>query len=506
MKKFVTQLFSRAWGKTTTKFIPAAFMIAALLSCNNRTSQQEDLLVVLGTQSQEKVPENSPIAVQKLEETMLNQHSTQNSGITANNVSSMKMSWKYVTDHPVSHAPVIDETGLYFADWGGTVYKVNTANGKLIWKAKIEEPKKDWPWHGLAGTGTLGDGKLFEASVEGTAFALDPSTGKVLWQTKFTDDEHGGNLSTLLYYDDIVYIGVQSVEEPLSHMKKDFVPDFQGKVVALNADTGDLVWEKYLVESPHNGVPMWTSFALDPELNTLFFSTGNNYTGEATELSDAVIAVDAKTGETKWFQQVTEHDVWTMAEPKGPDYDFGGGPQLFRANINGASRKLVGAGQKSGIFYVFDAESGEKVWNTSIGYGGVDGGMHGEASIGEGRVLAWSNNGYHHGMKPDKVPISVKALDAATGKHVWVKNHAQPAAIVPGYLANDVYFVGSLDGTLQAYGAADGKQLWKTQNPSPIISWLWVKNNSLYLGGGVPGVLGKWSDKGENGMFAYSVK
>lgn len=364
----------------------------------------------------------------------------------------------------------------------------------------------DWPWHGLAGTGTLGDGKLFEASVEGTAFALDPSSGKVLWKTRITDDPHAGNLSTLLYYDDLVYIGLQSVEEPLSHMKKDFVPDFQGKVVALNADTGEIVWEKRLVEAPHNGVPMWTSFALDPEMNTLFFSTGNNYTGEASALSDAVIAVDHKTGETKWFRQVTEHDVWTMASPEGPDYDFSGGPQLFRADVDGISKKLVGAGQKSGIFYVFDAQTGDKVWATSIGYGGVDGGMHGEASIGEGRVLAWSNNGYHHGMNPDKHPISVKALDASTGKHLWVKNHAQPAAIVPGYLANDVYFVGSLDGTLQAYGAADGKQLWKIKNPSPIISWLWVKDNSLYLGGGVPGVLGKWTDKGENGMFAYSIQ
>lgn len=474
-----------------------------ILSCNNKIKTSQDLAANTAVNES---PSLTVVQAQELEETLLNQHATYKSTITSGNVNSMQMSWKYPTNHPVTHAPVIDNTGLYFADWGGTVYKVNKENGKLLWKSKIEEPKTNWPWHGLAGTGTLGDGKLFEASVEGNAFAVDPSSGKVLWKTRFTDDEHGGNLSTLFYYDGLVYIGVQSVEEPLSQMKKNFVPDFQGKVVALSADTGELVWEKYLVQPPHTGVPMWTSFALDPELNILFFSTGNNYTGEATDHSDSVIAVDPKTGETRWFQQVTEHDVWTMAEPKGPDYDFSGGPQLFEATVDGTTRKLVGAGQKSGIFYVFDAESGEKVWNTSIGYGGIDGGMHGEASIGEGRVLAWSNNGYHHGMPPKKHPISIKALDAATGKHLWVINHAQPAAIVPGYLANDVYFVGSLDGTIQAYGAKDGKQLWKAQNPAPIISWLWVKDDSLYLGGGVPGVLGKWTDSGENGMYAYSLK
>jgi polyvinyl alcohol dehydrogenase (cytochrome) len=224
-------------------------------------------------------------------------------------------------------------------------------------------------------------------------------------------------------------------------------------------------------------------------------------------MSDAIIAVDAKTGDIKWFKQLTPHDVWTMFNKKGPDYDFAGGAQLFTANFNGQPRKLVGAAQKSGIFYVLDPETGEIVWESAIGYGGVNGGMHGEASIGEGTVFAWSNNNYKNGV-PDKAKITVKALDAATGKLKWVKNDAQPAAIVPGYLANDVYFVGSLDGTLRAYSADDGKQLWSTKNPSPIISYLWVKDNTLYLGGGVPEMemFEKWAGKKEFGMYAYGVK
>ncbi|MBF9252193.1 PQQ-binding-like beta-propeller repeat protein [Pontibacter sp. 172403-2] len=434
---------------------------------------------------------------------LYNQHATKTSSINSKNVNAMRLSWKYPTQHPVSHAPLVEGSAVYFGDWGGTIYKVDVNNGNLVWKKAIEEPKTEWPWHGFAGTGTLGGGKLFEASVEGNAFALDPATGEVLWKTKFTDDPEAGNLGTLLYYDGLVYIGVSSVEE----MQENSTPDLQGKVVALNAEDGRKVWEKALVEPPQNGAPMWTSFALDPELNTLFFTTGNNYTGEeASAMSDAVIAVDAKTGDIKWFTQVTPHDLWTHSNKKGPDYDFAGGAQLFTANINGQPRKLVGAAQKSGIYYALDAETGEKVWEISIGYGGVDGGMHGEASIGEGTVLAWSNNNYNHGnMAPDKAKITIKALDASTGKLKWVKNEAQPAAIVPGYLAGDVYFVGSLDGTLQAYNADDGKQLWSTKNPSPVISWLWVKGNTLYLGGGAPDLF-KWADKKAYGMYAYSVK
>lgn len=439
-----------------------------------------------------------------VQNTLYNQHATKESTINSGNVKGMSLNWKYNTEAPVSHAPILDETGLYFGDWGGTIYKVDANTGALIWKNKVEEPITKWPWHGFAGIGTLGGGKLFEASVEGKAFALDPASGTVLWETDFAEDKQAGNLGQVMYHNGMVYIGLQSVEEPLTEMNKDYKPHFQGKVMALDANTGKKIWERNLVEAPHNGVAMWTSFALDPELNMLYFTTGNNYTGEATEMSDAMVAVDAGTGKVKWFNQVTSHDVWTPANPVGLDYDFGGGAQLFVAKVNGKDRKLVGAGQKSGIFYVFDAITGKKVWSTPVGYGGVDGGMHGEASIGEGTIFAWSNNSYNHNQAPSQHPISVKALDAATGEQKWVKEKAQPAAIIPGYLANDVYFVGSLDGTLQAYKADNGEQLLSLKNPSPIISYLRVKGNSLYFGGGKPGILGP--GQVENAMYAYSVK
>jgi polyvinyl alcohol dehydrogenase (cytochrome) len=168
------------------------------------------------------------------------------------------------------------------------------------------------------------------------------------------DDPEAGSISKLTYAGGLVFIGLQSVEEPLTHMKEDFEPDFRGKILALDAKTGEAVWQTQLVEAPHNGVAMWSSFALDPEIGVLYFTTGNNYTGEATPLSDSLVAVNASTGEILWARQVTQHDVWTMADQRGPDYDFAGGPQLFEAEVNGTPRKLVGAGQKSGIFYAWD--------------------------------------------------------------------------------------------------------------------------------------------------------
>ena len=435
-----------------------------------------------------------------------NLHATNTSPINSKSIENMDHNWHYATEHPVSHAPLVKNGAVYFGDWGGTIFKVDAEEGSLIWKKNIEKPMTEWTWYGFAGTGSLGDGKVFEASVEGNAFALDQNSGELLWQTEFTTDPEAGNLSVLLYHDGLVYIGVSSVEEMLD--SPSFTPNLQGKVIALDAKTGDKVWERFLVEPPQNGVPMWTSFALDTESNTLYFTTGNNYTGEeASKMSDAMVAVDSKTGDVKWFYQVTPHDIWTHHQKKGPDYDFSGGAQLFTAEIDGEMRKLVGAGQKSGVYTVWDAKTGDKVWESVIGYGGVKGGMHSEVSIADGTVYVWSNNNYAH-KPPTDTPLTVKALDAATGELKWVANESQPASLVTGYLANDVYIVGSVEGTIQAYNTKDGKKIWSHKNPAPIISWLIVDDDSLFLGGGIPKMFGEWAGSNQkgHGLYAYSLK
>ncbi|WP_439882133.1 outer membrane protein assembly factor BamB family protein [Pontibacter sp. MBLB2868] len=487
---------------------PALFAAFALSSCSSTPTQATETDNVQTETAATEMPAASaaPTMVSAKDQSLWNQLADTESSINSSNVKAMQLAWKYNTSTPVSHSPLVDETGVYFGDWSGTVYKLNPQNGQVVWKKTIEQPKKMWPWHGLAGTGTLGEDKLFEASVEGTAFAIDKNSGNVLWQTKITDDPEAGSLSTLLYHNGMVYVGLQSVEEALTAKMKDFKPDFQGKVMALNASNGQVAWERVLVEKPHNGCAVWSSFALDPELDMLYFTTGNNYTGEATDMSDAIVAVNAKTGEVKWHYQATQHDVWTKASKEGPDYDFAGGPQIFVASVNGQPRKLVGAGQKSGKYLVFDAQTGDKVWETVIGYGGVDGGMHGEASIGKDAVIAWSNNAYSHTMPPDKHKLSLKKLDAATGKHQWVMDKAQPAAIAPGYLVNDVYILGSLDGTIQAYSTTDGKVLASMMNPAPVLARMAVKGNSLYVSSGVAGIFGDWKDKGENGVYVYSTR
>ncbi len=441
---------------------------------------------------------------------LANQHHFTATAVNSQNAARLQQAWHIQTEHEVTHVPLVDGGHVYFADWGGNAYAADAASGRILWKKNLEKPVMQWPWHGFAGSGALGEGMLFEASAEGYVFALDQNTGEVRWKTDFVpESQYGGNLTRIVYYDGLLYVGGSSVEEPIDGMMKQmgkpFTPSFQGKVTAINAKTGKVVWEQKLVQAPQNGVPVWSGFAVDPEMNALFTTTGNNYTGEATANSDAVMALDLKTGAIKWSTQLTPNDVWTKGRPIGPDFDFGAAPQLFEANVNGQMRQLVGAGQKSGYFHALDRQTGERVWSNFVGYGAAGGGIHADAAIANSTVYAWSNNNYTYAAPPEKHPITVMALDAATGQPRWrVEGDKSQPANVPasGVLANDAYFVGSLDGRFRAYRASDGKKVWTSPQHGEIGTAPVFVGNSMYFGVGVPKMFGNL--KG-NGVYAYRL-
>jgi polyvinyl alcohol dehydrogenase (cytochrome) len=158
-------------------------------------------------------------------------------------------------------------------------------------------------------------------------------------------------------------------------------------------------------------------------------------------------------------------------------------------------RALVGAANKSGTYFVFDRNTGETVWTTVIGYGAVGGGMLWEASIGDGKVYTSSNNRYPGGSLPEQFPINVKKLDASTGEFDlgsgWSQPGTQPAVgASAGFLSSDVYLVGSLDGTVQAYDDADGSVVASLKAPAGVGSALVVDDETLLFGYGVPQAFG----------------
>lgn len=100
--------------------------------------------------------------------------------------------------------------------------------------------------------------------------------------------------------------------------------------------------------------------------------------------------------------------------------------------------------------------------------------------------------------------MTIKALDAATGRDLWLHPKAQPAGgTAGGFLSNDLFFVGSLDGTIHAYDAANGDVLWRGQVPGSVASSITVVDDMLYVGTGVPRTFG--GDAKANGVLAFRL-
>jgi polyvinyl alcohol dehydrogenase (cytochrome) len=224
---------------------------------------------------------------------------------------------------------------------------------------------------------------------------------------------------------------------------------------------------------------------LDAKRGFLYVTTGDNYSVPATSTSDAVMALDLKTGRIVWTTQVLAEDAYTSAcrtkgvncpPTNGPDFDFGSSAILVRAP-NG--KEILVAGQKSGMVYAFDPDAkGKILWQTRVGKGGLNGGVQwGMASDGQKLYAAVNDTS---GVMNTAGPVGGATFDPAKGggltalhledgsKAWFAPSHpcdpprpgcspGQSAALtlIPG-----VVFSAALDGHVRAFSTEDGEMLW----------------------------------------------
>jgi len=288
-----------------------------------------------------------------------------------------------------------------------------------------------------------------------------------------------------------------------------------GMLQALDPYTGNIVWsyntapdatlEKATNRYAPNGMSIWSTPAIDPARGSVYIGTGQNYTPPTTTNEDSIIALDINTGRTKWAFQGSSGDIWNAscqaplkilsknclpAPPGGGDLDFGAPPILAHLS-NGTDAVL--AGEKSGMLFSLNPDTGSKNWSVRLGAGGKLGGIHWGMAADANRVYAGVSDltvdeittinardiinfedlaGDNMRPSPNARP-GVYAVDLITGKVVWEKhpkhsyNDPQKGALtVESFysaavsVTNDVVFAGSLDGVLKAFRASDGAELW----------------------------------------------
>lgn len=415
-------------------------------------------------------------------------------GIGRDNVSRLRLKWAFAFPDAIDtrSQPALVGGAIYVGGADGTFYALDRESGCVRWTYQASSGVRT---AALVSPWGAGDAEaiplVYFGDNLGNAYALDAQSGAQVWKVRAGDHGVAMLTGTPALHGDAIYIPISSGEEGSAALPTYECCTFRGSVLALDRHTGEQLWRSYLVDEPvrqvensigtpqfgPSGVAVWSAPLIDEARGLLYVATGDNYSQPATELSDAIVALDMQTGAIRWSNQVTGGDSWNVGcwagasgpncpEDAGPDYDFGAAP-LFALGADGETYLL--AGQKSGIAYGFNPDTGEQVWETKVGRGGELGGIHFGIAADNGRLyvpVTDADNGAHY---DEPARPGIYALDVASGELIWSAPADNPCddrtGCQPGYSAgisvtDELVLAGSTDGHMRILDADNGAVLW----------------------------------------------
>lgn len=473
--------------------------------------------------------------------------------INRNNVSRLVPVWNLslANNYPQEGQPLLIDGVMYETTTDATV-ALDPVTGKQLWRTPVTLPQDV---HAVVCCGSHNrgaaafNGLLFRGTLDAHVIALDMTTGKEVWRQKVADYKAGYSITGApLVANGVLITGISGGEFGT-----------RGFLDGWDPATGEKLWRRYTTAAPgepggdswagseaylEGGAPTWITGSYDPELDLVFWGTGNggpwNPTGprEGNNLYiNCALAIKPKTGEIEWFYQFSPNDP----------YDYDGVNELILAQIpiEGKQRKVIMQANRNGFFYVLDRATGEllaanpfvdkinwakgidletgrpidtemtthvrntpemteavDVWPSALG-----GKNWMPMSFDPGTGLAYANtNNFgmpYRTMIEDKEPKTLylgiefvgftwpengmhgylKAIDPITGKSKWEVPSEMPNYSGVLSTAGGVIFTGRMDGEFAAYDSATGKKLWGFQTGSGItgIPVTWERDGKQYV-------------------------
>lgn len=435
-------------------------------------------------------------------------------GLTPDEAPRLRVKWSFAMTG--GGAPTVIGDWLFIANRSGKLYALDANAGCVRW-AVDNVVSRTTPM--IVRSKAAPSGWITVIGLRNrTARAFDAQTGKSLWTSNELDANPVATITgSPIVAKDLVIVPMTSGEEGAAIDPAYPCCSFRGSVVALDLATGKPRWKTYVIREPLRptrvnsagvrmqgpaGAAIWSAPIYDAKRDRILVATGDSYTDTPTTGSDAIVAIDAKSGKIVWSTQVDRNDNFlggcfgpsahpNCPNPVGGDFDFGASPILFHLK---SGRDVVLAGQKSGIVYGMDADTGALLWKQKVSAGSALGGVEwGMAADGTRLYVAAADTfnltnelaATSHekrrlwpGLDPARPGLT--ALDPATGKILWqtpspvadchyaghppgdcVRAQSQAPAAMPG-----VVFDGTMDGWFRAYDAATGKIIWADSTTS----------------------------------------
>lgn len=284
--------------------------------------------------------------------------------ITTENVHRLHAKWIFQMHHSkVETTPIVVDGIMYFTRPPSDVLALDAETGRTLWTFEYRVPAKMYNCCGDVNRGLaiLGN-RLFMNTLDAKLLALDARTGRLLWKKEIVDYSQGyAATAAPLVAKDKVIVGIAGGEKGI-----------RGFVDAYYVATGERAWRFYTIPAPgepgseswpgdswkHGGASTWTTGSFDPDLNLVYWGTGNpgpDFSGDQ-RLGDnlyscSMLALDLDTGKLKWHFQYTPHDT--------RDWDSTQVPVLLDSSFNGQPRKLLLHANRNGFYYVLDRATGE---------------------------------------------------------------------------------------------------------------------------------------------------
>jgi PQQ-dependent dehydrogenase (methanol/ethanol family) len=307
--------------------------------------------------------------------------------IRADNVAKLRVEFTFDTgvNRGQEAAPIVVDSTMYLVTpFPNVVYALDLAKPGAPVKWKFE-PKPVAAAQGVAccdvvNRGVVHDGgRIFFNTLDGQTIALDAKSGAVLWRTPLADVNKGETITMApLVVRGKVLVGNSGGEFGV-----------RGWLVALNAGDGSIAWKAYHTGSdadvligpefrPHydsekgrdlgittwppeqwqiGGGTMWGWISYDPELNLIYYGTGNPGPWNSEQRPGdnkwtvGIFARNPDTGQARWFYHSIPHDLF--------DHDGINELLLLDLPVNGRVRKVLVRPERNGYMYVIDRASGE---------------------------------------------------------------------------------------------------------------------------------------------------
>jgi alcohol dehydrogenase (cytochrome c) len=445
--------------------------------------------------------------------------------INTGNAARMTAKWTFhmETGRKLETVPIVYD-GIMYVTNSNEIHALDARNGRRIWSYKDEQAAISRVNRGSA---ILGD-RVFFVTGDCYIVALHRKTGAVLWHKKYADIDKGyfATMAPLVVKDKVI-VGVGGGDT-----------GNRGFVAAVSASTGEQLWKLYTIPArgepgsetwsekliDWGGAATWLSGTYDPELNLIYWTTGNPwpdfYGGDRRGdnlYSCSLIAVNPDTGKMKWHFQFTPHDTH--------DWDGQGWPVLLDIPYKGAMRKVVVHANRNGFFYMLDRVTGEFLratpyvdkldWAKGIDEKGRPIEVPGKDPTPTGNKACPCVRGASNWMSPsynpetglfyvvtleqcdvyvssakepepmrnfaggggDQIPTEpgkfyLRAIDPKTAKRVWEYPLTGPGTMWAGTVstAGGVVFFGDDDNHLVAVDSKTGRYLWHYNAGQPLFA------------------------------------